>query len=556
MGCWGITAFESDTGLDAVGIIRRNLPEDGNLKLDALIELMKENQWSLPDISDGESHSGAMALAEVMVKFLDGDISELDKRFGDVLSFTANKDSVRWISDYLSNTLDYKIKDAVHGSKWGGWFKEQDWIAWQDHMKLLIDRMDTLLESPEDKIELMGQPKQTEEQKPTLRIDIIKNGQHSVELPISEYDVLLALYQAGCDAPDAEYTLELDHYHEHWGEYENLDLTGANLQEMNFLAAKIADFDDYQKECFDAYAKTQNSITIKQAINAALNINNILWHPFSNDKELGEFALDNEMIEEYNHLPDSIYEALDKEKAGAKFREIDGGVFVNNGYLRNDGFSEIYNGITLPDSNPLSPFQICLHGYDETKTIWVNLPTDEDFDLQSRKHGAYGIHRLYLCDFRSAVPQINKKNCEISIDDFDELNELAKKIESMDNNQLLKYKAVLEVEQPFFIKDALDLCGKLNQYNIYSHLADPNDYGKIMVCDKFGFDYDDAIVNFIDNAEFGSELMKRNGIVPTQYGAVVVPPTFEETQSNEIEAEQDAAEDESEDQEFEGMQMT
>lgn len=29
MGCWGITAFESDEGLDALGCIRKNLPKDG-----------------------------------------------------------------------------------------------------------------------------------------------------------------------------------------------------------------------------------------------------------------------------------------------------------------------------------------------------------------------------------------------------------------------------------------------------------------------------------------------------------------------------------------------
>ena len=32
MGCWGITAFESDAGLDAVDFIRNNLPEDGKLQ--------------------------------------------------------------------------------------------------------------------------------------------------------------------------------------------------------------------------------------------------------------------------------------------------------------------------------------------------------------------------------------------------------------------------------------------------------------------------------------------------------------------------------------------
>ena len=41
MGCWGITAFESDTGLDAIGLIRNHLPEQGDVKLQQMIQA----QW-------------------------------------------------------------------------------------------------------------------------------------------------------------------------------------------------------------------------------------------------------------------------------------------------------------------------------------------------------------------------------------------------------------------------------------------------------------------------------------------------------------------------------
>ena len=32
MGCWGITAFESDAGLDAISLIRKHLPEQGDVE--------------------------------------------------------------------------------------------------------------------------------------------------------------------------------------------------------------------------------------------------------------------------------------------------------------------------------------------------------------------------------------------------------------------------------------------------------------------------------------------------------------------------------------------
>lgn len=48
MGCWGITALESDDGLDAVGCIRYNLPKNGQLDLGEMLERLKKDQWNAP----------------------------------------------------------------------------------------------------------------------------------------------------------------------------------------------------------------------------------------------------------------------------------------------------------------------------------------------------------------------------------------------------------------------------------------------------------------------------------------------------------------------------
>lgn len=101
MGCWGITAFESDAGLDAVGLIRKNLPKDGRLEVERLIAVLQRDGWNAPpDVTDGESHTSLMALAEIMVKFLDRDLrgldgAENDHRFDAVTSVTASREAVR-----------------------------------------------------------------------------------------------------------------------------------------------------------------------------------------------------------------------------------------------------------------------------------------------------------------------------------------------------------------------------------------------------------------------------------------------------------------------------
>lgn len=173
MGCWGITAFESDAGLDAVGFIRKNLPEDGKLELGKIMDALRQDAWNAPpDVTDVHSHTSPMALAEILVKFLEQDFSELDydgqwaekdKKFSDLTSFTASKESLRQLQEYLSDTMQSCKEYAAENKNWCGWFKEKDWIGWQGHMENLVSRLDTLLASAETSVELVPQePEQTQ----------------------------------------------------------------------------------------------------------------------------------------------------------------------------------------------------------------------------------------------------------------------------------------------------------------------------------------------------------------------------------------------------------
>lgn len=136
MGCWGITAFESDAGLDSVSFIREQLPKDGNLELGKIIKALQCGECRLPEVKNAESHTSPMAMAEIIIKFLDRDTDGLDydeewaakdNKFSAITSFTASKESIGWIRDYLSDTLHYAkkmrnsepntVKNGAAGSK-------------------------------------------------------------------------------------------------------------------------------------------------------------------------------------------------------------------------------------------------------------------------------------------------------------------------------------------------------------------------------------------------------------------------------------------------------
>ena len=181
MGTWGITTFESDSGLDAIDLIRGILPKNGEVELSRIIEALQNDDLDYPkDPKEGYSHTSPMAVAEVVSTFLEGKAGDMDydedwaandNKFRDVKSFTADNSSISWLRDYLSSTLDSAIENATFRSKyavekhakWGGWVRESDWASWKDHMSMLIGKLDNLLASESDIIEIFTIPKQTYE---------------------------------------------------------------------------------------------------------------------------------------------------------------------------------------------------------------------------------------------------------------------------------------------------------------------------------------------------------------------------------------------------------
>lgn len=184
MGCWGITAFESDAGLDAVGFIRETMLKDGRMELGEIIKALQKEAWyAPPEASEGVPHTSPMALAEIIVKFLDGNREGMDdnwddvpeRKFGNITSFTASRESLQWLRDYISDSLKYAKENAVKGNNWGGWFEKKNWIGWQNHMEKLVSCLDELLSSGENCMELVPLQRMNEEKNHPVM------GDHSLE---------------------------------------------------------------------------------------------------------------------------------------------------------------------------------------------------------------------------------------------------------------------------------------------------------------------------------------------------------------------------------------
>ena len=127
------------------------------------------------------------------------------------------------------------------------------------------------------------------------------------------------------------------------GEYESID-------ELNYLAAVLADLDEWELEKFEAALEYGDyTSSVEQLINLAQNLDCYDLYPdIMNHQDLGIYYV-NEM--ETLSIPEQLEDYIDYEAYGRDMSINDDGAFTKNGYMVDNGdiFIEHYKGWHVPD---------------------------------------------------------------------------------------------------------------------------------------------------------------------------------------------------------------
>jgi len=305
-------------------------------------------------------------------------------------------------------------------------------------------------------------------------------GEKAVSLPMDRYDAEQLLYEQELDAPGAQYEMELV-------DSDFLLALDSDFRELNRLAHRIDRMDDYNRAAFTAWCETQEPCTVDDALRASYHLDMIEFHPgFDCDELLGDFALDSELFEEYNGLPDEVYNMLDKAKAGARMREMQGGVFAEGGYL----VAEPMDGLDYPQEEPLPPFEI--ESFEESGMVF----------------------------FRTSWPQLAGHTVTTRPEEVQELYALNSTLTGLDGEQALKCKALFEVMLPGSICEARALAENLDGYAI--EYGDPAAYAMDFLEQQYGISQDDPVLRYIDLTALGRHELRAAGYEQTRYGMVYV----------------------------------
>ena len=304
------------------------------------------------------------------------------------------------------------------------------------------------------------------------------------------------------------------------------------LDELNFLAKRIEEIAS-DKEDFTsliAYrALLQRGFgTINEATNSTYNLQTIPVYPCRDLREYGEIVLENEMLEEFDDIPDEVYEMLDPEKVGRAMMKREGGVFIDGYYAVASSYEPalVYDE-KLPERMEDWVFRLEITGNPaENEDVSakdseiLTLPADEEYMRQiAEKVGEKHIDECVFLDVKSAIPQISDA-CFESMEDIYTLNDIARRYSELSREDAAKFKAVLEHELWRGFEKINAILNDLDCYEFNGTINNVSEFGEKYLSEMFPPDFDRSLLKGACTVEFAEKIIAANECAFTEYGVV------------------------------------
>lgn len=343
-----------------------------------------------------------------------------------------------------------------------------------------------------------------------------------VEFPVNRYGLNDKLDRAGIFG---EYTVKISELANETG-LKNINLSDEpTVDELNFLAKKLEEVctDKYKALAYSAVISQHESVSIAEAINCTYGLENVLIYPCNSAAEYGEIVLENELFEEAKDISDEIYELLDREKVGKIMQEREGGIFKDGYYIIPSSYEPqlVYDDV-LPEAMDGWLFKLeatVMDGDDPDEDILetLTLPASEEriSELED-KFGKPASEWVWL-SFKSGLCALDSEAMQ-NADDVEQLNEFASAVSEMSRSELVKFKAVLEKEQPESVAEATDIFMSLDDYEFDPTVINFEDYAEKYLSEMLPPDFDRTVLSDGLNAYLGRNISEKNGSQLTEYG--------------------------------------
>lgn len=337
----------------------------------------------------------------------------------------------------------------------------------------------------------------------------------------------------------------------------------ADIHKLNVFADHFQRLEDHQKAGFKCVLMRNPDSSIDDMIAMTYGIDCVPVYPAKNYAELGEIAVENEMLPEIEECSDAVIGLLDYEKVGKLLAERDKGVLMDGYYCLPDSYEEpdIHITIEVPDKRF---FRVLVSPTATTtdQAQWFNLPEDicrlREYSAEWRSTP----EQMYITEVESALPNITDA-AYYEAYWVEDMIALSEQLAGMRKSDVVKLKAVMETENIQTFSGAREAIDSLNEYEFDSMVQDESQYGKVYACRVFPTNFDWSILENCDMNDFGKQVLSRKHGELTEYGVLsgkgqklyttltAEPETMEEAEK--LTEDEYETEDESEEMSMGGM---
>ena len=360
----------------------------------------------------------------------------------------------------------------------------------------------------------------------------------SLELPAQEHEIRDALQQLRQRSADILPDQIAIYNSRYIPQLEDKRFDSPTIDELNFFAKRLAAMDENDMAIMQAlcsrYIKDDDElVSIKDLINMTYGLDSVsVLSNVTNDEQLADFVIENEMQDDVASVPESARYLLNKAKIGKLQREMDGGVYSGKLYVCTDHFEmpKVYDGKTLPESThePWFAFKLQVTQAPQSDepfaepTEWITLPmTEKAMKEVAKRLNASSLKELVYYEFESSVPQITTDDFTQMLD-IEKLNALAFTMAEMSPDEQITFKAALEAERKHGINldDILNISNNLHRYEMNTNCEGASDFFKQYLLTHMDTKFDDRWLDPLVYRREGSRLLEKLGATVTDYGII------------------------------------
>lgn len=360
----------------------------------------------------------------------------------------------------------------------------------------------------------------------------------SLELPAQEHEIRDALQQLRQRSADISPDQIAIYNSRYIPQLEDKRFDSPTIDELNFFAKRLAAMDEndmaiMQALCFRYIKDDDELVSIKDLINMTYGLGSVsVLSNVTNDEQLADFVIENEMQDDVASVPESARYLLNKARIAKFQREMDGGVYSGNLYVCTEHFEmpKVYDGHTLPETThePWFAFRLQVAQAPQSDepfaepTEWITLPmTEEAMKEVAKRLNASSLKELVYYEFESSVPQITTDDFTQMLD-IEKLNALAFTMAEMSPDEQITFKAALEAERKHGINldDILNISNNLHRYEMNTNCEGASDFFKQYLLTHMDTKFDDRWLDPLVYRREGSRLLEKLGATVTDYGII------------------------------------